>query len=93
MSSNATSERPTLDERSSMLIERWVRDGRYASADEAVRDGLRVLEALETAEAARLDALRAAIRAGLDSGPSTPLDMDAVKAEARRRLGASTHGG
>ena len=32
MASKATSERPTLDERSSMLIERWVRDGRYASA-------------------------------------------------------------
>lgn len=78
-----------LDERSEALIEGWMRSGRYASADEAVREGLRVLEALERSEDARLDALRAEIQTGLDSGPPAPLDLDAVKAEGRRRLSAS----
>ena len=85
-----------LDERSEAPIEGWARSGRYASADEAVRDGLRVLEALERSEDARLEALRAEIRTGLDGGPPAPLDMDAVRAEGRRRLwlfrNTSTHG-
>lgn len=80
MASNAA-----LDEASQALIERWVKDGRYASAAEAVRDSLRVLDALDKSESARLEALRAEIRVGLDSGPSAPLDIESVKAEARRR--------
>ena len=92
MASNAA-----LDERSEALIEGWLRNGRYASVEEAVRDGLRVLEALEKSEDARLEALRAEIQAGLDSGPPAPLNMDAVKAEGRRRLSAfgakPAHGG
>lgn len=91
------SSEAVLDEPSMALIERWLESGRYSSVGEAVRDGLRVLEALEKSESERLDALRVAIRAGLDSGPPAPLDMDAVKAEGRRRLdaarAASAHGG
>jgi len=30
--------------------------------------------------------MRKAIRKGLDSGPAGPLDMEVVKAEARKRL-------
>ncbi len=69
--------------------ERFVRDlvasGRYASASEVMRDGLRLVEEREQTRAAKLDALRRDIREGLDSGPSEPHDMDSVKTEARRR--------
>lgn len=72
--------------------ERFVRDlvasGRYASASEVMRDGLRLVEEREQVRAAKLDALRRDIREGLDSGAPEPLDMAAIKAEARRRRAA-----
>ncbi len=67
------------------FIRRLVQSGRYASASEVMRDSLRLLEEREQIRAAKLAALRADIREGLDSGPSEPLDMEAIKAEARRR--------
>jgi antitoxin ParD1/3/4 len=76
--------------------ERFVRDlvagGRYASASEVMRDGLRLLEEREQVRAAKLEALRAMIREGLESGPAEPLDMEAIKAEARRRRDARVRG-
>ena len=67
--------------------ETFVRDllatGRYASASEVVRDGLRLLEDREMQRKAKLAGLRVAIEAGLESGPATPLDIDGVKARAR----------
>lgn len=72
--------------------ERFVRDlvasGRYASASEVMRDGLRLIEEREQIRAAKLDVLRRAIHEGLESGSPEPLDMEAVKAEGRRRLSA-----
>jgi antitoxin ParD1/3/4 len=70
-------------------FERFVRDlvasGRYASASEVMRDGLRLVEERERLRTAKLDALRRAIGEGLASGPPEPLDIDAIKAEGRRR--------
>ena len=67
--------------------ETFVRDllatGRYASASEVVRDGLRLLEDREKQREAKLIALREAIREGLESGPAEPLDIDEIKARAR----------
>ncbi|MCT7663362.1 type II toxin-antitoxin system ParD family antitoxin [Shinella kummerowiae] len=67
--------------------ETFVRDllatGRYASASEVMRDGLRLLEDREKQREAKLTALREAIREGLESGPAAPLDIDAIKARAR----------
>ena len=72
--------------------ERFVRDlvasGRYASASEVMRDGLRLVEEREQVRAAKLDALRRDIREGLDSGAPEPLDMAVIKDEARRRRAA-----
>lgn len=72
--------------------ERFVRDlvasGRYASASEVMRDGLRLVEEREQMRAAKLEALRRDIREGLESGPAEPLDMAAIKAEGRRRMAA-----
>jgi len=82
----------TLGEHFERLISNLVSSGRYASASEVMRDGLRLLEEREKLREAKLAALRNDIAAALDSGPSEPLDMDAIKAEARKRRNAARHG-
>ena len=56
------------------FIDSQVEAGHYGDASEVVRAGLRLLEALERAQAAELDDVRAAIRKGLDSGPGRPAE-------------------
>jgi antitoxin ParD1/3/4 len=68
------------------LVRRKVESGRYLSASEVMREALRLLEERDKLEELRREELRNAIRKGLDSGPAEPLDMEAVKAEARNRL-------
>ena len=53
--------------------------GRYGSASEVVRAGLRLLEEHE----AKLEALRAALIEGEESGPARPFDFDAFLARKR----------
>lgn len=68
-----------------------VASGMYYSASEVVRDGLRLLKDQEELKAARLDELRAEVLKGYmqaQRGESRPLDIDAIMAEGRRRLGA-----
>ncbi|KQP05709.1 type II toxin-antitoxin system ParD family antitoxin [Methylobacterium sp. Leaf93] len=72
------------------FIRTMVSTGRYATASEVMRDGLRLMEEREQIRAAKLEALRGDIRAGLDSGSSEPHDMAEIKAEARRRCGSGT---
>lgn len=55
------------------FIERQVREGRYGSASDVVRAGLRLLEEREM----KAEALRAALIEGEQSGGSTPFDFDA----------------
>ena len=47
------------------------------------RDSLRLMEERENTRKAKLDALRASIVEGLDSGPDEPLGMNEIKAAAR----------
>lgn len=69
----------TIGDHFSDFIGACVQDGRYASASEVVRAGLRLLEEREAAMAA----LRAAIDEGEASGPGAPLDFDAFVAARR----------
>jgi antitoxin ParD1/3/4 len=62
------------------FIERQVEEGRYGSASDVLRAGLRLLEERE----AKLEALRAALIEGERSGPSTAFDFDAFIDEKRR---------
>jgi antitoxin ParD1/3/4 len=62
------------------FIDEQVTQGRYASASEVVRAGLRLLEERE----ASLQALRAALVEGENSGVSTPFDFEAFITEKRK---------
>ena len=59
------------------FIEQQIAEGRYASASEVLRAGLRLLEDSE----AKAAALRAAIAEGLASGPATAFDVEAFLEE------------
>ena len=59
------------------FVERKIKEGRFGNASEVVRAGLRLLEEQET----KLEALRAAIREGLASGPSQPFDVEELLTE------------
>ena len=65
------------------FVKRKLASGLYGSASEVIREGLRLLESRERTEAQKLDALRAAMVEGVESGPGRPLDMDEVKARGR----------
>jgi len=67
----------TLGDHFTDFIEKQISDGRYGNASEVIRAALRLLEERE----AKLDALRRAIREGIESGPSEPFDVDAFIAE------------
>jgi len=69
------------------FIKEQVRQGRYASASEVVRDGLRALEDRERLNVVKLDALRSEIQLGADSGAGIP--AKAVFAAVRKRIGRS----
>lgn len=63
------------------FIDAQVQSGRYGSASDVVRAGLRLLEEHE----AKVKALQAALHAGLESGEPRPFDFEAFK--ARKRAG------
>lgn len=67
-----------------------VSSGRYTSASEVVREALRLMERHEQVEAAKLQWLREAYQAGIASGDAGDLDIAAVKAAARKKLGKAT---
>jgi antitoxin ParD1/3/4 len=54
------------------FIKDQIRQGRYASASEVVRDGLRALEDREQLRAVKLEALRKEIQRGEESGEGVP---------------------
>lgn len=69
----------SLGDHFTTFIETEVAKGRYGSASEVIRASLRLLEERE----AHLDALRAALVEGEQSGPPTPFDFDDFLARKR----------
>lgn len=65
------------------FVQRQVGTGRFASASEVVREGLRLMEEREAEREARLEALRAEIARGRDSGPGIPADEVFARVQAR----------
>ena len=69
------------------FIKEQIQQGRYASASEVVRDGLRALEDREKLRAVKLEALRRDIKRGADSGEG--ISAKSVFAAARERIARS----
>ncbi|MDO5673234.1 MAG: type II toxin-antitoxin system ParD family antitoxin [Actinomycetaceae bacterium] len=76
----ATNTSISLDEHLTDFLAQQVKSGRYATASEVIRAGLRLLEDQET----HLAALRAALIAGEESGPPEAFDFGAFIAEKTR---------
>jgi antitoxin ParD1/3/4 len=74
------------------MIEGLLRSGRYSTASEIMREGLRLVEEREERRKVKLEALRAEIQKGFDSGPAEEFDphelTENIKAERRKRLAA-----
>ena len=81
----------SLSRQLQVFIERKVRSGKYQTASEVVREGLRLLEDRDTQRDLQLRRLREEIWVGLgqiERRQVGPLDVRKIKAEGRKRLGA-----
>lgn len=74
----------TIGDHFTSFISEQVGAGRYGSASDVVRAGLRLLEAHE----AKVKALQDALAAGELSGKPQPFDFDAFKARKRAEFEA-----
>ena len=78
------------------FIESLLESGRYSTASEVMRDGLRLVEEREQRRQAKLEALRAEIQKGVDSGPAEEIEpgkwIEQIKARGRQQLAARKRG-
>lgn len=75
-----------LSEHFQSFIEGQIAEGRYGSASEVVRAGLRLLESQET----KLATLKAAVKEGLESGKPEPFDVESFLAEVNAEYDAKS---
>ncbi|MBF2008654.1 type II toxin-antitoxin system ParD family antitoxin [Chlorogloeopsis fritschii PCC 9212] len=70
-------------------LEKWVQSkvesGMYTSASEVIRESLRLLKEQDALKEIRLAELRREIQLGIESGNSTPLNMDEIIAKAKQQ--------
>ena len=89
----------TIGDRFERFVAELVAGGRYSSASEVIRSGLRLLDDQERLREARLEALRRDINVGIDdlendrfvelaSGDDADRLFDDIAARGRRRLRA-----
>lgn len=74
-------------------IKAKVKSGAYHSADEVIRDALRLLGERDRLYALRLEELRGEVKKGLDQldlGEGRPLDVEAMKKRLRAAVGRRT---
>ena len=82
----------SLTQQLEVLVRRKVRSGLYRSSSEVIREALRLLEERERMRLLGVKDLRRQLAVGLaqaDRGEVSPLDAEALKAEARRRKARS----
>jgi antitoxin ParD1/3/4 len=72
----------SLGEHFTTFIDQQVESGRYSSASDVLRAGLRLLQDQES----KLEALRKALQEGLDSGEPEPFDFDEFLARKNAAL-------
>jgi antitoxin ParD1/3/4 len=70
------------------FVQAKVDSGLYYSASEVIREGLRLLQERDMLQQMKLQAIRAEIQKGIDSGEPTPLDMEDVIRRGKQRLAA-----
>jgi putative addiction module CopG family antidote len=71
------------------MIRQKVASGFYASANEVIREALRLMEKQDHARAIKLEQLRKDIREGLDSGKSTPWNPQEIQPQRQHKKGDS----
>ena len=80
----------SLTEHFEDFVARQVKSGRYNNASEVIRASLRLLESEEQERETKLEALRGAIREGLESGEPVPAEQvfDRIgKRQQKRKAG------
>ena len=81
----------SLGESFDRFVAELVESGEYQSQSEVIREGLRLLKEREELRAIKIEEIRRQVAVGLEQarcGDVAPLDMEAIKAEGRRRLAA-----
>ncbi len=68
------------------LVKGKVESGLYHTASEVMREALRLLEERDKLRDLQLEKLRREIKNGIDSGEATPLAMEDIKSNGRKRL-------
>jgi antitoxin ParD1/3/4 len=70
----------------SLLVQKKIAHGHYASVDEVISEALRLLDQYDLLREANLKTLRAAIQEGIDSGTGGSVDLETIVSEAKAGL-------